>query len=724
MQALKDQINGYLSCLKGSGKFCSIHAADFVFPQLHINGIGELGFPINEVQAGELIKIAHKAPFGKGMETVLDTNVRSAWQIDASELHFEGENWTKFLDKALVKIKEDLGIMNAKVSAHLYKMLVYEEGDFFLKHKDTEKEKGMFGTLIFGLPSVFTGGELVLSFEGEEHVADFAKDPYRFNCTAFYADCDHEVKPLLSGYRICLVYNLVQEKDDNALSPLVTKSHVDNLAKILAGTDGNQPLIILLGHQYTPENFSPENLKLNDRLKADVLLKAADRLGFYSKLCLVTSFVSGSPQYDGYYDGDEEDDSLEMGEVNDEWLEIEHWLSNATPPLSNLRFSEENLIASFPINDGEPLVAENTGYMGNYGPDINHWYHYGALVIWSKEVNAQLLAAQKIANILEWISYFTSLHEDLSPVENKAIEAILKNGLGREQPNERISYDAIGDWVINNKPDGFLIALDPTVLRFYFEKIGNQKWLEVLEKCRLTTQEYFFAEIEKEVSRNSVEKWLALCRLSMQNHKLTGIVPVAFTNATTLLKILFEKNNDKKSPITPQMLNDLIALEENLSKGEEWSHSLAEILTDEFFDNYMHQVLGPILLQQPVKNTFVNLLLERSRTYLQYRADNKPQPPANWVREVPSKKGYEKQWTALRPFLEDPEMQTMDFRKNQNERAQMESAILNVVIDLKTETIRKGSPHILRITKTQDAYKRAMKIWEEDVKLLEKITLV
>jgi hypothetical protein len=51
----------------------------------------------------------------------------------------------------------------------------------------------------------------------------------------------------------------------------------------------------------------------------------------------------------------------------------------------------------------------------------------------------------------------------------------------------------------------------------------------------------------------------------------------------------------------------------------------------------------------------------------------------------------------------------------------MLSAISNTVIDLKTETIKKGSPHTLRITKTQEAYHREMKKWEEDAALLNKI---
>jgi len=51
----------------------------------------------------------------------------------------------------------------------------------------------------------------------------------------------------------------------------------------------------------------------------------------------------------------------------------------------------------------------------------------------------------------------------------------------------------------------------------------------------------------------------------------------------------------------------------------------------------------------------------------------------------------------------------------------MENAISNVVIDLKTETIRKGSPHTLRIIKTQEAYDKQMKKWGEDLELLNKV---
>ncbi len=48
----------------------------------------------------------------------------------------------------------------------------------------------------------------------------------------------------------------------------------------------------------------------------------------------------------------------------------------------------------------------------------------------------------------------------------------------------------------------------------------------------------------------------------------------------------------------------------------------------------------------------------------------------------------------------------------------MERLIELSKVDVKIETIRKGSPHTLRITKTQDSYERALGKWNEDVNLL------
>jgi hypothetical protein len=51
----------------------------------------------------------------------------------------------------------------------------------------------------------------------------------------------------------------------------------------------------------------------------------------------------------------------------------------------------------------------------------------------------------------------------------------------------------------------------------------------------------------------------------------------------------------------------------------------------------------------------------------------------------------------------------------------MENAISRVTIDLKMETIRKGSPHTLRLTKNQANYQREMVLWNKDVALLRAV---
>lgn len=71
--------------------------------------------------------------------------------------------------------------------------------------------------------------------------------------------------------------------------------------------------------------------------------------------------------------------------------------------------------------------------------------------------------------------------------------------------------------------------------------------------------------------------------------------------------------------------------------------------------------------------------------------------------------------------MESPTQDVFDFRRKQRERSQMEDAIKNEKVDLKMTTIRQGSPHILRITKTQKAYLNSMKEWRKDGELLEEL---
>ena len=83
----------------------------------------------------------------------------------------------------------ELGLEGQELQSHLYDLLVYEKGGFFLPHRDSQKRDRMVATLVIVLPSSYQGGELVVRHEGQEQTIDFAAqdNPFAIHYAAFYA---------------------------------------------------------------------------------------------------------------------------------------------------------------------------------------------------------------------------------------------------------------------------------------------------------------------------------------------------------------------------------------------------------------------------------------------------------------------------------------------------------------------------------------------------------
>ena len=174
-----------------------------------------------------------------------------SWQIKPRNLDIS--NIEPALNTALKSIAHDLGTETEyEINAHLYKLLLYEDGCFFARHRDNERLDGMFGTLVLELPSVYTGAELSVwspltpnekmtyIFNGGggngKSVSDDAaaggdstlkkrKTATKTDASpgmhfaAFYADCYHEVSELTSGHRVALVYHLTATPLEKRLLP-------------------------------------------------------------------------------------------------------------------------------------------------------------------------------------------------------------------------------------------------------------------------------------------------------------------------------------------------------------------------------------------------------------------------------------------------------------------------------------------------------------------------
>ena len=128
-----------LQCLKKincTGSFATSGAFSAAAnPGLNIEGFGAVGLPILSRDAQSIIETCHPAPFGKGSETVVDTNVRKTWELNPDKFRLENPAWEKSLHEMLIRVKEDLGLQG-DVTAMLHKMLLYEKDAMFKPHKE------------------------------------------------------------------------------------------------------------------------------------------------------------------------------------------------------------------------------------------------------------------------------------------------------------------------------------------------------------------------------------------------------------------------------------------------------------------------------------------------------------------------------------------------------------------------------------------------------------
>ena len=284
-------------------------------------------------------------------------------------MSFHAPEWDKFFQRTVRRIGEDLGI-NGKVSAVPYKLLVYGKGGHFRAHRDTEKLEAMFATLIIALPSAHEGGRLLIRHDGREVEVAFSSEHHAFQHAAFFADCEHEVEPVRSGFRCCLVYNLRLDRGDpgklNRSLAAQSRTLQAPLRKLAAERAGGLTAV-LLEHSYTEANLSLRNLKGHDQARARALLAAAKEEGFVAHLGLVTFHQTGQLEDDygygrrrRYYDDDDADSDGTMGEIFEEDLSIGSWRngSDKRVALGDYRIGPEALVTAENFGEGEPDEQE------------------------------------------------------------------------------------------------------------------------------------------------------------------------------------------------------------------------------------------------------------------------------------------------------------------------------------------------------------------------------
>jgi predicted 2-oxoglutarate/Fe(II)-dependent dioxygenase YbiX len=416
MTPLLDQLWKVLESLGEASQFCTAGSLPPVLPGLEVEGVGNVGIPVSAADTRRLIEQASQAPYGRGEETIVDTQVRRVWQLEPRQFALRNAAWGGLVDDIVKTVRKEFGI-SKKVQAELYKLLVYEEGSFFAPHRDTEKIPGMFATLVVCLPSRHEGGTLLVTHEGETKRIDFGGPAAEFNLqyAAFYADCRHEITPVTSGYRVCLVYNLAIDRQKTQPSAPVSGPAVDAVAGLLPQlfADGSlDKIAIPFDHQYTEAGLDPRELKGADRARLAVLTRAAERVGYQVFVALLTHHQSGTPDYgtisyrrsrsrrryrrfDGDLDDDisGEDEGAEFEEVYDESRSLSHWLDpqGRKQPFGKLSFEAEEIVGDAEDWPYKQAISEATG---NEGATMERWYRQAVAVLWPRDRYFRILAGE------------------------------------------------------------------------------------------------------------------------------------------------------------------------------------------------------------------------------------------------------------------------------------------------------------------------------------------
>jgi predicted 2-oxoglutarate/Fe(II)-dependent dioxygenase YbiX len=750
MSTITTDLADALGTIDRSGDFFVSGTAEMFAPRLEIVGVGQLALPLLPSQAEQLIAVAERAPYGRGEATLTDTSVRRTWQINPSRVTIGGRYWAATLEAILTRAAEGLGVTEP-VEAEFYKLLIYDEGSFFVRHRDTEKVSGMFATLILVLPSVSAGGELLVRHKDREvRLGLCSEDPAELAFAAFYADCVHEVLPITSGYRLALIYNLVRRGAGLLPVPPDHCSELDAVTALLqnwaddkhsADDDSPEKLIYPLEHAYTPAELGFGALKGADAAVAKVVAEAAHRAACDLHLALVSVQESGSAEHTGYSRSwrsrSHDNNEFEAGEIHSRTVMASDWCRPDGEPSPLTRIPVDDLEFSPPeafegLEPDEEYFREATG---NEGASFERTYRRAALVLWPQD---KLLAVINQAGLRVTLPYLTDLAERWEASGEGQASTLWNRA-------HDLSAQMVATWPTeywrprrDNEPTsiGQMMTLlarfkDVANLELFLATIGDRGGFDLGDTAAIVDAVHLLAP-ERAASAAtrlvtaSVELTLAACGrlLALAGHLDQAVVLGAATALVAALPDGSPGDAWRRGPgVGPDFVVDLFTALARIHAplaDRAASHMLACPSTYAF-DTILVPAVRDLLGSNDVaRMAAVQRLRVACVAHLDARVAEPLEAPRDWQRA--STLGCKCPHCAeLSRFLEDPQTSRWVFRANEGDRSHVESTILTARCDVDAVTERRGRPYSLICTKNQASYERLRTQRQHDLADLERL---
>ena len=752
MQSIAAKLTGLLQKVERPGDFYAAGTAAIFPPQLEVDGVGVIALPLLDAQAEQLIAAAERAPYGRGAETVHDEKVRRTWQIDASRVRIAGRRWQESLNALVAEAAAGLGVAEP-VAAEFYKLLVYGEGDFFVSHRDTEKCPGMFATLVIVLPSIYTGGELVVRHEGREVTLDMrCEDPSEAAFAAFYADCVHEVLPITSGRRLTLIYNLRRAGGGPLPEVPDYRGEQDELAQLLhrwAG-DGAQDaltekLIYPLQHAYTPDELSFGALKGADAAAAAVLKGAAAHSGCELHLALISIEENGIAEHTGYYGSrwgrsSDDEEEFEAVEVCDRSATLSHWLraDGAPTPLKEIPFDESEVCPPGSLDDMEPDEEHFHEATGNEGASFERTYRRAALTVWPE---TRKLAVFNQAGLDVTLPYL----EDLT-ARWEASGAQSGDEQWREA-DELCGY-MLESWPVHRwRPRKDDASSKESRMLLLLARLKNRPRIEAFLGSVTAAGAFASADAEAAVQAlcllpdtkagelieriiaGNAERTLSACgRLLARSVGRVALLSGAAASVVAALPPRAVKQplpvwGEQPRPVEPGFAADLIAALDRIDPAlaeRAASHMLEWPKTFGFDAVLVPAVIELAVRSEGEESKAAMRLRKACLDHLQARIELVLEPPSDWRRScvVSCSCQYCQE---LNAFLADPGRRAWTFKAAEAKRRHLQEKVRQDRCDLDLATEKRGSPHGLVCTKNQASYEKRARQRKADLEDFDRL---
>ena len=745
-------------------------------PRLEIDGIGMLSFPVPEMQVRSLIAGAERAPYGRGSDTLVDTSVRDCFQIGAERIRLAGDAWQDTFARILVMAAEGLGYPADRVDANLYKLLIYEHGGFFSPHRDSEKEDGMIATLSVSLPVVGKGGALVIRHGDRESVVEMnVEEPSEIAFAAFYADCLHEVRPVVEGHRLSLVFNLRVRPDDTD-TPRLAPDYNDQFNQIAQHLVKRQEsgltpdkLVWMLEHEYSKAGLSFDALKNADATKAAVLVAAAERAGWDIFAAIIHIHEEGSATYNGHYihywDHDENDtEGVDIDEIFDLRIRLNSWITPAGrhPGFGDLELEDEELLPQGVLDNAIPdeqLLHEATG---NAGVSLERSYRLAALVLWPRSSAVSILFDARVGAAVDWVALELDRHSGKADDRIRRTASKLVDLWATQQPRPTRSDEEDTPKMLHllcRIGDSECMAhfLDQVVASRYTG--SENEWLPAaMELSGVSEARKFLSKLIEDHFRKKPKQILELLvrirqeqgdsRKSMWREILLqsvcSVLRTVSREPDFRTEIRSDQSRDERIQETAglgrngtavpdprflkafdeQSIRNLFGLawQGGLTKEAEAAAraiaALPELATPD-------RILPAALCALNTENGFANTvayatLWGHAARFLQNRSAVSPKEPTHWRIEA-NRDCKCDNCARLVAFCHDPDARVGRFSLRQDLRSHLEMSIEsnNLEIDYRTE--RRGSPHTLVCTKNRAGFKRRLNEYADDVSWMRRL---